>query len=388
MITRENIAELAQFESPEGCAVSFYFQPFPPQNKSHREEVILVKDLVRDALHNAAKQGRNGCARPDLDRIQAMAEHLHGNAGRAKAIFACAAQGFWREYDLPPRLSATKLTVNGRFHLRPLTAIAPVLAHVCVALVGRTTARICDLWMDEITERERFISALPRRGRSDGFEGYDGGHAERHVEHEVMHHYKKLAERLKETVESYNRLVFACRDEIWPDIERHLHPYVKQKMAGRFSFDPTTATLEEVKEQAERVLREFRNKRYEKLLAEVIGEAQRNGRGALGPRRVLRSIETGEVQALLLGENFAAPGYECRNCGHVEMKVASNCGACGGPTREVDDLADVLLSSAVRNGLEIIHVPPDPEFEKIGNVAALLRFRADRNTNQALQQAG
>jgi hypothetical protein len=27
MITRENIIELAAFESPEGCAVSFYFQP-------------------------------------------------------------------------------------------------------------------------------------------------------------------------------------------------------------------------------------------------------------------------------------------------------------------------------------------------------------------------
>jgi len=37
MITREEIRQLAQFESPAGCAVSFYFQPQTPQNKSHRE---------------------------------------------------------------------------------------------------------------------------------------------------------------------------------------------------------------------------------------------------------------------------------------------------------------------------------------------------------------
>ena len=50
MITREEIRRLAQVQSTEGGAISFYFQPQTPQNKSHREEAILVKDLVRDAL--------------------------------------------------------------------------------------------------------------------------------------------------------------------------------------------------------------------------------------------------------------------------------------------------------------------------------------------------
>ena len=62
MITREDIRELAQFQSEngEGCALSFYFQPQTPQNKSHKEEAILAKDLVRNALHEAEKEGKNG----------------------------------------------------------------------------------------------------------------------------------------------------------------------------------------------------------------------------------------------------------------------------------------------------------------------------------------
>ncbi|MFB3916046.1 MAG: hypothetical protein ACE14M_04920 [Terriglobales bacterium] len=388
MITRENIAEIAQFESPEGCALTFYFQPWTPQNKSHREEAILVKDLVRNALREAEKQGRNGCARADLDRILAMSEHLQGNSGRAKAVFACGSKHFWREFDLPARLPATGLTVNRRFHLRPLTAIADVLPRVCVALTARTTARIFDLWMDQITERERFVSELPRRGRSDGFIGYDAGHAERHVEHEAMHHLKKISERLKDTVDSYDRLIFACRDEMWPDLERHLHPYVKQKMIGRFPFDPATATLDEIKEEADRIMQEFRAKRYRDVFREVVGQAHRNDRGALGIKRVLRSLQTGEIQTLLLGQKFAAPATECLNCGHIDIKMLPNCAACGGRTREMSDVSNALLSAAVRNGLEIIHVPPDPEFEKVGNVAALLRFRADKNKNLELQRAG
>ena len=50
MITREDIRELAAFQSNgDGCALSFYFQPRTPQNRSHKEEAILAKDLVRQA---------------------------------------------------------------------------------------------------------------------------------------------------------------------------------------------------------------------------------------------------------------------------------------------------------------------------------------------------
>jgi hypothetical protein len=48
MITREEIRELAQFQAAgDATALSFYFQPQRPQNKSHREEAILAKDLAR-----------------------------------------------------------------------------------------------------------------------------------------------------------------------------------------------------------------------------------------------------------------------------------------------------------------------------------------------------
>jgi len=385
MITRENVVELARLEDASGCTVSFYFQPGIPQNKSHREEAILVKDLVRDALPQSEK---SKCAGEDLERILGMAEQLQGNRRQAKAVFACATQNFWREYDLPPRLAGSKLVIGKRFHLRPLTVIADLLPRVCIALAGRTTVRLFELWMGEIKETEKFVSQLPRRGRSDGFAGYDAGHAERHVDHETMLHFKKLANRLRIRQErvGFDRLILGCRDGIWPLLEPHLHPYAKQRLIGRFSFDPATAGVEEVRQECERILKEFREKRYRELFAKVVGEAKANGHGALGIKRVLRSIETGEVQTLLLGQNFAAPASECRNCGHIEpLKVNIACPSCGSETRTIEDVTDALLGSAVRNGIEIIHVAPDPEFERIGNVAALLRFRADHNTNVALQ---
>ena len=124
MITREDIRELAAFQSNgDGCALSFYFQPRTPQNKSHKEDTILAKDLVRQALRETEKHGKNACAREDLDRILEIAGNLRGNQARAKAVFASSTKNIWREFDLPPLLPGTQLFVNRRFHLKPLAVL-------------------------------------------------------------------------------------------------------------------------------------------------------------------------------------------------------------------------------------------------------------------------
>ncbi len=112
--------ELAQFQGHgTDCAISFYFQPSRPKNKSHREDAILAKDLVRQALREAEKDGRNGCARSDLQRILDVAAEWQGNQ-TAKVVFACGSRNIWREFDLPPQFASTELFVNRRFHLKPL----------------------------------------------------------------------------------------------------------------------------------------------------------------------------------------------------------------------------------------------------------------------------
>ncbi|MGZ4836868.1 MAG: baeRF10 domain-containing protein [Terriglobales bacterium] len=381
MITRENIRELAGFESREGCALSFYYQPSTPKDKSHREELILVKDLVRNAVREAEKNGKNGCAREDLQKILELAERLHGNGGRAKAVFVSGKDNFWREFDLPARFAGTTLFVNRRFHLRPLTALADVMPRLLILVADKTKARFFELWMDDITEREKLTNELPRRGRSDGFAGYDAGHAERHVEHEAMHWYKRIAERMRELQESgYERFLVGCRDENWPEIEPYLHPYVRQRFVGHFAIDPATAAIGQVREAAEALYNDFRSKRRAGLIREAIGSAQRNGRGAIGLKRVLLALETGEVQTLLIARSFRAPAVQCTNCGHVDANMSGNCAVCAQPTQELEDVADALLRIGVRNGIEIIHIPDDPDLAAAGGVAALLRFRSDQNT--------
>ena len=50
------------------------------------------------------------------------------------------------------------------------------MQHACVALVDRTKARVFEIADGTIVEKLDFINELTRRGRSDGWGGYDAGH--------------------------------------------------------------------------------------------------------------------------------------------------------------------------------------------------------------------
>ncbi len=387
MISREEIRQLAQMESPSGCAISFYFQPETPQNKSHRQEAILVKDLVRECLRRAERNGNHVALREDLGKILQIAEGLHGNHSRGKVVFACREQGIWQELDVPPRLGHSQITVNSRFHLRPLVEAYSGFPRTCIALVNRKKARIFELQEGEVTQKPDLeFGASIRPARSDGYMGYEAGHRERHVENQMMQHFKQFAESLLllHNREKFEALLVGCHDDAWPEIEPHLHSNLKQKLRGHFVIDPMAASAEEVREQAERMLSETLLSEKEALVREVVGEAQRNARGAVGLRHVLNALERQEVQTLLIGRGLKAEAVECTNCRHLDTRMVKSCAVCGQETRELSDVADALVDLALRNGADIQFIDGDTELEKNGRVGALLRFRADQNTAEKL----
>jgi peptide subunit release factor 1 (eRF1) len=385
MITREDIHELAQFEDQAACALSFYFQPTAPRNKAHKEEAILTKDLTREALRRLDNKSRHESesARADLDRITLLSQQLRGNGVHAKAVFACAAQDFWREYDLPAQLSATELSLNRHFHLKPLVQLLASLPSVGVVLVDRHRARLFDLRLGELNERVDLFHPLTRRGRSDGFAGYDAGHAERRVADEARQHFKSVAEFLKDALEKslFEKWILGCQDIHWSHFEPQLHPYVAQKLLGRFTVELAHVSREEIRQQAEKIVAGAQERRCREAVSDTINQARHNNRGVTGLRRVLRSLELGEVQTLLVGQNYRAQAVECSGCGHLDAHLVSFCPVCGRETREVVDVGEAILPRVIQHNIELFYVKDDAEFDQIGNIAALLRYRSEQNSN-------
>jgi len=381
-MTRDEIRELAAFhadESKGACALSFYFQPDPPQDRSHRREAIVAKDVVKQALKSAAAIGKNGSLHADLDRVLDLATNLRGNV-RGRAVFACSAQNFWKEYELPPNLGGTHIYLQPQFQLKPLAAWLGAHPELCVAMVDRQRARFFDLRLDDLREQGGMVHFLPRTATSYGYHGYDAGHAERHVAEEALQHFKAVAERLRTDLEKGNweRLIVGCHDVNWPEFETHLHPYVKQRLIGRFSADVASVSDEEIRDRANALLKQWIDDRAATRVSEALDLAKGNGRGVAGLRRVLQALETGEVQSIFLGENYSARAVECPHCGHLDAHLVPACLACGHTTRELTDVCDAIIPIAIRRNIELFYLRDYEELDRAGNIAALLRFRSDQ----------
>lgn len=381
---RNELQELAGVQC-SGEAVSFYFYPHTVQNQAHREDLILARDLVRDATRRAEREGGSSGLRSALERIAAAVEQIAGGRLHAQAIFACPAQEIWREFDLGAAVGKTQLHLNDRFHLAPMATAAFAQQRATAVLLDREHAAIFELEGNHISERERIKSEVPTRVRTQGFAGYEGNHIIRHVEEHEKQHFKNVAERLllMHTTGVLGRLVVGCRAEVWPDVELQLHTYVKQALIGRFQAD-TTCDAATIKAEALGLLEEVRLAENDGIVREAMGEAQRDGRGSVGLRHVLTSLERGEVQTLILGDDYSAALAECGNCGHLDTRMVSKCAVCASAVREVEDGEDALVAHALKRGVELAYVNGNDELNRAGGIAALLRFRADQNTPQKL----
>jgi peptide chain release factor subunit 1 len=404
-ITREQIRNLAQFQEKDCCALSFYLQPSTPRNKAHKEDTILIKDLAREALHSLeskrivrksqeSKGGRDHVrrdhvcreqVRADLDRVVRLSAELRSNGTHAKAIFACAARNMWLEYDVPVNLPGTQLFLDRHFHLKPIAHLLGACDRLGVVLVDRHRARffdfrLGDLRLGELNEREVLFQPLSRKGRSDGYAGYDGGRAQRRIDDEARHHFKIVAEMLKESLEKgvFDKWILGCQDLHRSQLEPQLHPYVSQALLGRFNADMAHIANDEIRGHAQQILEQWQNNRRRELVDQAVSQARSHGRGVTGLRRVLRSLESGEVQTLLIGEHFQAHAVECTGCGHIDAHLVAFCPVCGRAAEEIVDVGEALFRMAIRRDIEMLYVHDDPEFDKVGNIAALLRFRPDR----------
>ena len=395
-ITREELRELAEFEDEKSCAVSFYFQPLTPRNKAHKEDTILIKDLAREAMRALENKGTKDRARDDIERVVRLSSELRSNGTHGKAVFACAGKHLWREFELPATLGSTRLYIDRHFHLKPLAHLLGASPLVGVVLIDRHRARIFEVRLGELTERDDLFHPLTRRGRSDGFAGYDAGHAERKVNDEVRQHFKNVAALLKELLEKgvFEKWILACQDSHRALFEAQLHPYLDQALIGRFHADLAHVTADDIRTHAQKILDQWQSNRRQQLVSQVLSEARSNGRGVTGLRRVLRSLELGEVQTLLLGENLQGHAVECTACGHIDAHLVSYCPICGRATQEIVDVGEAILPWVVRREVETFYVKDDPEFDKVGNIAALLRFRSEKvqpislSAAEELQQQG
>jgi len=345
-ITRERLRRLAGTRPHEGKVLSLFlnldpreFATAPARSTEIRSILDRASRQVRDdeSLTHAEKVA----LRDDLERLQSEL----GNAGldlkgaHGVAVFASSPADLFEVLKLSEPIEHDPVIADTPF-IAPLTAIGPQ-ERWCVVLVNRRIARLFCGAGDQLEEVE-LIEDDVHRQHDQG--GWSQANYQRSVDKEAFDHLKRSAEvafaHLKNALPA--GILVGAPQELANDFEGVLHPYLRERLAGRLDIDVEHSSPDDVRGAARARIEEATRAKQDSALARLAEEfGAGTGRAASGPEDVRSALEEQRVEILLVDAGLEGEGA-------IEKALAQS--------------ADV-------------HVLRDrPELASHGHIAAVLRF--------------
>lgn len=368
-VTREDLLALANSYDDNACAVSFYFSLSSSPDNSHREEVLMIKQMVSDGFRMLGNE--DGVSK-DLAAIVTAAEEVRHTPSRLKAVFACRDQHIWQAFDLPAYGSISRLEIGRHFHIAPLLQARQLSSPCCAVIVERGKARAFVLQGTNIQE-------IPGRFKTEdiGLHGDDSRvgwshHIEDNLQEHARAYLKKLALEIHRFMEEHKAscLVMGCREDLWSELEPQLLGPEQAAVIGRFHTANFDVSPHDVLLAVRPMFQESLQKRYQDVLHKI---KESISHGVVGLDQVLDTLEEGRVQKLLLGTRSNEMITECRQCAHLHSGTADKCVFCGSNNTHAVLAEEALIRKALLTEAEIL-LPPPGASQVFDSVAAWLRY--------------
>jgi peptide subunit release factor 1 (eRF1) len=377
-ITRDRLRRLAEADVGGAKVLSLFlnldpreFATPPARSTEIRSLLDRAGRLVREESEQLTHEQKESL-KSDLERVAAELGNGAGTKGaHGLAIFACSAAGLFEMLRLSEPVEHEPV-ISDCPYLAPLSSIGEA-GKWCVVLVNRRTARLfCGSResLDEIA----LVDDATRNKHDQG--GWSQANYQRSVDKDVHDHLKHVAEVvfLQMKSELPDGVLVGGPHETLTDFEGTLHPYLRDRLAGRIDIDVENTSPEDVRRTAaERIAVVAREREDQALgrLAELFGA---NGRAASGLADVLFAVHEQRVETLLVDRGFTAPGVCCPQCGFLGGEGISECPADGTPTERRENVVEAALERAIRQSANVHVIRDRPELASHGHIAAILRF--------------
>jgi peptide subunit release factor 1 (eRF1) len=377
-ITRDRLRRLAEADVGGAKVLSLFlnldpreFATPPARSTEVRSLLDRAGRLVRDeaeALTHEQKESLKG----DLDRVASELGNGAGTKGaHGLAIFSCSAAGLFEMLRLSEPVDHEPVISDGPY-LAPLSGIGEA-GKWCVVLVNRRTARLFCGSSDSL-EEVALVDDATRNKHEQG--GWSQANYQRSVDKDVQDHLKHVAEVvfLQMKPELPEGVLVGGPQETITDFEGTLHPYLRERLAGRIDIDVENTSPEDVRRTAgERIAAVAREREDKALgrLAELFGS---NGRAASGLADVLTAVHEQRVEVLLVDRGYTAPGVCCPQCGFLGGEGLAECPADGTPVERREDVVEAAIERAIKQSANVHVLRDRPELASHGHIAAILRF--------------
>jgi peptide subunit release factor 1 (eRF1) len=369
------LRRLSGLRPDRGKVLSIYLNLDPSEFATPPARETAITSLLDEADRLAREDGRDHEEKAELRRDVERAREFFRSGFSARgagsvAVFACGPAGLFEALKLP-RPVASEVKVDDSPWIEPLARFSGP-ARLCVALVSRRNARILRGSRERLEEVATVEDDV--HGRHDQG-GWSQRRYERGIEKEVADHLENTAKRLFAGWKRrpFDCLLVGCTEELWPAFERHLHPYVRERFAGRFDVDVENVTPEAARAAALPLLEDDERRREREALDRLEQGLGATGRAETGLDAVLAALNERRVEVLLYAEGHTAPGVACPSCGWLGVDAPA-CPLDGSQLDRRDDVIEDAIEAAVLQAAEPLVVRHHDDLGRHGGVAALLRF--------------
>ncbi len=310
-ITRGRLRRLAELRPHSGRVLSVFFNLDPSEFATPAARATEVNSVLTAAAHKVEaleglEHAEHVALREDVERVRGVltGSGVATNSTHGLAVFACGPAGVLEVVRLSHPIES-RAVVEDHACVEPLVR-AGTEQRWAVLLVNRKTARIFTGTAEGLEEVDQ-IQGDTHRQHDQG--GWSQANYQRSVEQEKLTH---LGHALDTLFARFRRLPFdhllvGAPDEMTGEVRERLHPYLRERVAGKLHLDVENSTPEEVRAAAAPVVDEHVAAAEREALDRMHQGVGRGDRGVSGVAPTMAALAEARVEILLLAEDFDAP---------------------------------------------------------------------------------
>ncbi|HSH83297.1 MAG TPA: Vms1/Ankzf1 family peptidyl-tRNA hydrolase [Herpetosiphonaceae bacterium] len=360
--------------STEHPYLSVYLDWSPDGNGNRQSLQALEQEL--DFIAGRLKECGADLQSFETDR-QRITDYVTTEApddARGIAIFACDAESIWE--PLPLQVPVETRIVEDRYpHTFNLARIIDDFETYAVVLADSQESRIVVISLNEAeqvgtTEADEDVKRFQAGGWAQMI-------FQRRTENVIKAHTKDIADKLGRIIKRFDvqHVIIAGNDSIKGTVMGVLPDQIKDKLVDYINLD-INGNWQSIMETIEPMMRDVEHEQEADAVATLEAEVGRNGLGVAGVSGTALALTKGQVDTLIMHQNFNAGGGECPNCGTIRPGARPTCPYDGTEMQPID-LREAFTAHAIQQSSTIQIVEASEFLDQNEGVGAILRYRDD-----------
>jgi peptide chain release factor subunit 1 len=309
-LSPRRLRELAELRPRHGRVLSVYVDLDPGEFATPAARTSLFTSVVTDARRRVEElddlsHDELKALRADVESVRDVLSQpgIADDGTRGVAVFACSPAGLLETVRAPHALP-TRVVIDSAPFVDPLV-LTGRREQWLVLLANRRCARLFAGVPPELEETDRVEDNVHSQHDQGG---WSQPRYERAVEEDVRDHLEHVARVAFDLhkARGFDRVVVGAPQETVHDLERHLHPYLRERLAGTVRLDVENASTDEVRRAAATKLDELTEQREAEALDRVRQGIGAGGRAAAGRDEVMTVLEQARVETLLIADGVEA----------------------------------------------------------------------------------